>query len=180
MTYVLRQTNGIQALEGEILATSINDVPVGWRPRYFLTILILRVQVGKARPPWSLAHRLASTHYLTPVQAAARTHMPKDSLPPLPLSGLFAVAKPSGPTSMAIINDVKALINTSPLFVEQEKLAAYKEGRNEKPKRRKWKSNKDMAKIGQGGTLDPLAGELTKPRPGSCFSDSITVRWRSR
>jgi len=90
--------------------------------------------------------------------------MPKDSSPPLPLSGLFAVAKPSGPTSMAIIDHVKALINTSSLFVEVEKLAAYKEGNNAKPKRRKRKSNKDMAKIGQGGTLDPLAGELTKPR----------------
>jgi len=85
--------------------------------------------------------------------------MPKDTLPPLPLSGLFAVAKPSGPPSMAIINDIKKLINTSPLFVEQEKLAAYKGGKGEKPKRGKWRSNRDMAKIGQGGTLDPLAGE---------------------
>ena len=85
--------------------------------------------------------------------------MPKYPLPPSPLSGLFAVAKPSGPTSMAIINDIKKLINGSPFFVEQEKLAAFKEGKNEKPKRRKWKSNRDMAKIGQGGTLDPLAGE---------------------
>jgi len=41
--------------------------------------------------------------------------------------------------------------------VEQEKLAAHKEGKSEKRKRRKWKSNSDMAKIGQGGTLDPLA-----------------------
>lgn len=85
--------------------------------------------------------------------------MPKGTVPPLPLSGLFAVAKPSGPTSMAIINDIKNLINTSPLFVEQEKLAAHREGKSEKRKRRKWKSNSDMAKIGQGGTLDPLAGE---------------------
>jgi len=38
---------------------------------------------------------------------------------------------------MAIINDVENLINTSPLFVEQEKLAAHKEGKNEKPKRRR-------------------------------------------
>ena len=89
--------------------------------------------------------------------------MPKDSFPPLPLSGLFAVAKPSGPTSMAIINDVKTLINTSSLLVEQEKLAAHKEGKNENPKRRRWKSNKDMAKIDRGRVLDPLAGELTKP-----------------
>jgi tRNA pseudouridine55 synthase len=86
--------------------------------------------------------------------------MPKDTLPPFPLSGLFAVVKPSGPTSMAIINDVKNLINTSSLFVEPEKLAAYKEGMNEEPKRRKWKSNRNMVKIGQGGTLDPLAGGL--------------------
>jgi len=88
--------------------------------------------------------------------------MPKDTLPPLPLSGLFAVAKPSGPTSMAITNDIKNLINTSGLFVEQEKLAAHKEGKNEKPKKRKRKSNRDMVKIGQGGTLDPLAGEFAK------------------
>lgn len=101
--------------------------------------------------------------------------MPKDTLPSSPLSGLFAVAKPSGPTSMAIINDVKNLINTSSLFVEQEKLAAHKEGKNEKPKRRKWKSNKDMAKIGQGGTLDPLAGELTESRSASCFSNLVPL-----
>jgi tRNA pseudouridine55 synthase len=88
--------------------------------------------------------------------------MPKDTLPPLPLSGLFAVAKPSGPTSMAIIDDIKNLINTSPLFVEKEKLAAYKEGKSGKPKRRKRRSNRDMAKIGQGGTLDPLAGQQVK------------------
>ena len=122
------------------------------------SLQIPRIRLRKARPPWS---GLASIHHLTPVQAVARARMPKDSHPSLPLSGLFAVAKPSGPTSMAIINDVKTLINTSSLFVEQEKLAAHKEGRNEKPKRRKWKSNKDMAKIGQGGTLDPLAGEST-------------------
>jgi tRNA pseudouridine55 synthase len=96
--------------------------------------------------------------------------MPKDAPPSLPLSGLFAVAKPSGPTSMAVINDVKDLINTSSLFVEQAKLAGHKEGKNEKPKRRRGKSNKDMAKIGQGGTLDPLAGEFTKSHFPFLFS----------
>ena len=106
--------------------------------------------------------------------------MPKDTLPPSPLSGLFAVAKPPGPTSMAIINDVKNLINTSSLFVEREKLASHKEGKSERPKRRKWKSNKDMAKIGQGGTLDPLAGGLAKFSLRFLFSDLITARWRAR
>ena len=71
---------------------------------------------------------------------------------------------------MAIINNVKDLINTSSLFVEQAKLAGHKEGNNEKPKRRKGKSNKDMAKIGQGGTLDPLAGESTKSHLWFLFS----------
>ena len=70
---------------------------------------------------------------------------------------------------MALINDIKSLVNTSSLFVEQEKLAAQKEGKNGKPKRRKWKSNRDMVKIGQGGTLDPLAGESTKLLPMFLF-----------
>jgi tRNA pseudouridine55 synthase len=88
--------------------------------------------------------------------------MPKDTPPSLPLSGLFTVAKPSGPTSVAIINDVKDLIHISSLFVEQAKLAGHKEGKNEKPKRRKWESNRYMVKVGQGGTFDPLVGEFTK------------------
>ena len=119
----------------------------------------LRIHVRKTRPLLSSVFRPRFVHPLAPLQAGAKTLMPKYPLPPSPLSGLFAVAKPSGPTSMAIINDIKKLINGSPFFVEQEKLAAFKEGKNEKPKRRKWKSNRDMAKIGQGGTLDPLAGE---------------------
>lgn len=141
---------------------------------------ISRIYAGKAQPPWSSACRFASTRHVTPVRATAKAQMPKNSLPPLPLSGLFAVAKPSGPTSMAIINDVKNLINTSPLFVEQQKLAARKEGKDEKPKRRKWKSNKDMVKIGQGGTLDPLAGELAESPFPFLFSHLVTARWRSR
>ena len=158
--YVPKQTNEFQALERE-LSPALDQRRPGRVAATIFSLQIPRIRVGKARPPWSSVCCLASIHRLTPVQAS-RTRMPKDSLPSLPLSGLFAVAKPSGPTSMAIINDVKALINTSSLFVEQEKLAAHKEGKNEKPKRRKWKSNKDMAKIGQGGTLDPLAGESTK------------------
>lgn len=149
-------------------------------PVTILSHKISRIYAGKARPPWSSVCRSASTHRVSPVCAAARTNMPKDTLPPLPLSGLFAVAKPSGPTSMAIINDVKNLINTSSLFVEQEKLAARKEGKNEKPKRRKWKSNRDMVKIGQGGTLDPLAGESTEHPFRSHFPGLTVARWCTR
>lgn len=143
---------------------------------------IPRIYARKAQPPWSSVYCLASIHHDIPVQVSTRVRMPKDTLPPLPLSGLFALAKPSGPTSMTIINEVKNLINTSSLFVEREKLAAHKEGKNEKPKRRKWKSNKDMAKIGQGGTLDPLAGELAQSsfRFFFSFSDLIIARWRAR
>ncbi|KAF5381082.1 hypothetical protein D9615_004017 [Tricholomella constricta] len=78
--------------------------------------------------------------------------MPKISLPPFPVSGLFGVAKPSGPTSMSVINDVKFLIAQSRIFVEAEKLEKMK---GKKVKR--GKHARDGVKIGQGGTLDPLA-----------------------
>jgi tRNA pseudouridine55 synthase len=82
--------------------------------------------------------------------------MPKVSLPDLPVSALFAVAKPSGPTSMAVINDIKQLVASSRLFVEAEKLDEQK--RNGKSKGfRGGKRARDTVKIGQGGTLDPLA-----------------------
>lgn len=76
--------------------------------------------------------------------------MPKAVVPPLPLSGLFAVSKPSGPTSMAVLEDIKQLVGNSRLFVDPRKLEnrTGKEGR---------KRRKDAVKIGQGGTLDPLA-----------------------
>lgn len=68
----------------------------------------------------------------------------------LPLSGLFAVAKPSGPTSMAVVNEIKALVTNSRMFVEESKL-------KEKTKKKKGKFSRENVKIGQGGTLDPLA-----------------------
>lgn len=71
----------------------------------------------------------------------------------LPLSGLFAVAKPSGPTSMHVVNEMKKLITTSRLFVEDAKLKQQKD----KGKHKKNRFAKDVVKIGQGGTLDPLA-----------------------
>ncbi|OSD01526.1 pseudouridylate synthase 4 [Trametes coccinea BRFM310] len=76
--------------------------------------------------------------------------MPKDEQAG-PLSGLFGVVKPSGPTSMSLVNDVKKLVANSPLFVEKSKLAQKaKSGK-------KGKFRRDAVKIGQGGTLDPLA-----------------------
>jgi tRNA pseudouridine55 synthase len=79
--------------------------------------------------------------------------MPKVSIPPVPLSGLFGVVKPSGPTSMSVLTDIKKLVGRSRLFVEPEKLA-----KPDQPKRHsKRRSRLDPVKIGQGGTLDPLA-----------------------
>jgi len=69
----------------------------------------------------------------------------------LPVSGLFGVAKPSGPTSMSIVNDLQQLIARSRLFVSAEKLEKIK---NKKIDR---KRGKETVKVGQGGTLDPLA-----------------------
>ena len=130
-----------------------------------------RIYARKPRPPWSSVSHPTFAHRLAPIKTTARARMPKDTLPPSPLSGLFAVAKPSGPTSMAVINDVKNLINTSSLFVEREKLAPHPEN-SEKPRRRKRKSNRDMVKIGQGGTLDPLAGESSESPLRFLFSQS--------
>ncbi|KAJ7940554.1 pseudouridylate synthase 4 [Mycena leptocephala] len=74
--------------------------------------------------------------------------MPKATLPTVPLSAFFGVVKPSGPSSMAVINDVKQLIVRSKLFVHADKIEKSKKKTN---------LRKSDIKIGQGGTLDPLA-----------------------
>ncbi|KAJ6547643.1 pseudouridine synthase [Mycena capillaripes] len=73
--------------------------------------------------------------------------MPKAPVPSIPLSAFFGVVKPSGPTSMAIINDVKELVVRSKLFMDEDKIKSKK----------KLNLRKSEIKIGQGGTLDPLA-----------------------
>ncbi|KAF9227691.1 pseudouridine synthase [Gyrodon lividus] len=81
--------------------------------------------------------------------------MPKVAVSLLPLSGLFAVSKPSGPTSMSVIEDIKQLVSKSRLFVEVEKLENRAPGKEKTFNR--GKRRKGSIKIGQGGTLDPLA-----------------------
>jgi len=76
--------------------------------------------------------------------------MPKFSFP---LSGLFGVLKPSGPTSMSVLKDVKKLVAKSSLFVEPDKLVKQ----DHLGKHSRKRSRFDPVKIGQGGTLDPLA-----------------------
>ncbi|KAF7304818.1 Dihydrodipicolinate synthetase [Mycena kentingensis (nom. inval.)] len=85
----------------------------------------------------------------TVVPALARS-MPKVSKDALPVSGFFGVVKPSGPTSMAIINDLKLAVARSKIFVAADKIE------KNKGKRISMHGKNDV-KIGQGGTLDPLA-----------------------
>ncbi|KDQ60980.1 hypothetical protein JAAARDRAFT_31980 [Jaapia argillacea MUCL 33604] len=83
--------------------------------------------------------------------------MPKVVPSTLPLSGLFAIAKPSGPPSMTVINEIKHLIGNSKLFVEAGKLKEAQDNRKNKGKGGRGRSAREAVKIGQGGTLDPLA-----------------------
>lgn len=79
-----------------------------------------------------------------------------------PLSGLFAIAKPSGPTSMHILDTLKPLLASSDLFYEPgtpEPHSKKHKGRRTKPWERALlqRCGRMPPKIGQGGTLDPLA-----------------------
>jgi len=83
--------------------------------------------------------------------------MPKVTLPALPLSAVFAVAKPSGPTSMSIVETMKPLLHTSRLFATDAELAAASSSSTKKKHNRRGKGGGHTIKIGTGGTLDPLA-----------------------
>jgi hypothetical protein len=89
--------------------------------------------------------------------------MPKTPAP-LPLSGLFGIVKPSGPTSMHVVDQLKKLVCNSRLFVDEDKLAKTTV---------KKRSRRDNVKVGQGGTLDPLAEGVL----GECI---ISIRSGSR
>lgn len=79
-----------------------------------------------------------------------------------PLSGLFGINKPSGPTSMSLLDDLKPLFATSPLFADADgnrvNDKSRKRGKFGAKGKAKWAGGVAGApKIGQGGTLDPLA-----------------------
>ncbi|KAK4687618.1 tRNA pseudouridine55 synthase, partial [Tremellales sp. Uapishka_1] len=78
--------------------------------------------------------------------------MPKAApSPPIPLNGLFPIAKPSGPTSMKIIDAITPLLLDSRLFDDP------KNPRTSANKGKKRNAAHQGMKVGQGGTLDPLA-----------------------
>ncbi|KAF8758400.1 hypothetical protein RHS01_02385 [Rhizoctonia solani] len=82
--------------------------------------------------------------------------MPKVSTSSLPLDGLFAIVKPSGPTSMSILDRLKPLLARSRLLVDQEEYQkALAEKEKQKKRRGKFKSGRmskpsDRPKLGQG------------------------------
>lgn len=81
-----------------------------------------------------------------------------------PLSGIFGVNKPSGPLSMTLLEDIKELFAYSPLFKNRDgSLPAENGGKGWRGGKRDIRMSKAEKKrnappkIGQGGTLDPLA-----------------------
>ncbi|KAI0032213.1 pseudouridine synthase [Vararia minispora EC-137] len=80
--------------------------------------------------------------------------MPKLASSSLPASALFGIVKPSGPTSMAIVDGIKQLARKSHLFMEAKQADV---NRKSGKKQRRGKRGASDVKIGQGGTLDPLA-----------------------
>ena len=94
--------------------------------------------------------------------------MPKATVPVLPLSGIFAVNKPSGPTSMSLLTRLKPLFSSSKLFVPESELDKTRmgskypgptptTGKKQKNKPNWKRISKHYVKLGSGGTLDPLA-----------------------
>ncbi|CEH12987.1 pseudouridine synthase [Ceraceosorus bombacis] len=86
------------------------------------------------------------------------------SLDDRPLSGIFGINKPSGPLSMVLLDDIKELFAYSSLFKNPDgSLPAENGGRGWRGGKRKTGLSKAERKknappkIGQGGTLDPLA-----------------------
>ncbi|GHJ86571.1 hypothetical protein NliqN6_2973 [Naganishia liquefaciens] len=80
--------------------------------------------------------------------------MPKSvRLPDFPLSGLVPIEKPSGPTSMRVIDMIKPLLAESRLFHDPKAVTPQEI----KAEVKKLMKHRGGLKIGQGGTLDPLA-----------------------
>lgn len=80
------------------------------------------------------------------------------------MNGIFAVDKPSGPSSADIISQIKKALNASTLVEGSEaNIGPAKSKRNQRNRKKggkQWwknKNNQDAVKVGHGGTLDPLA-----------------------
>ncbi|KAH9811579.1 pseudouridine synthase [Melampsora americana] len=74
-----------------------------------------------------------------------------------PLSGLFAINKPSGMVSMTLLNSLQSLFCRSPLFNADYEAYSNDRGTSKFKNKRGKGRRKPLVKMGQGGTLDPLA-----------------------
>ncbi|GAA5886803.1 hypothetical protein JCM5296_006408 [Sporobolomyces johnsonii] len=81
--------------------------------------------------------------------------MPK--APKRPLSCLFAINKPTGQPSMTLLNKLQPLFASSLLFKDPSKPQTHDQPNKARGKGRRSKWKDDRVKMGQGGTLDPLA-----------------------
>lgn len=68
------------------------------------------------------------------------------------MNGIFAINKPSGPSSNDVLTQLKEYLSKSPIFKDQIELQLSQL----KPRQRK-QARFQFVKIGHGGTLDPLA-----------------------
>ncbi|GAA6021875.1 hypothetical protein JCM10207_004527 [Rhodosporidiobolus poonsookiae] len=75
------------------------------------------------------------------------------------LSALFAINKPTGIPSMTLLNQLQPLFSSSQLFKDPNKDTQDLAGRGGKGGRggKRRRGGADKVKMGQGGTLDPLA-----------------------
>lgn len=111
------------------------------------------------------AHNLIRpTSILIKMSEPASNLNPKDSDPlkrfNTPLSGLFAINKPSGMISMKLLNSLQPLFSRSPLFTDGHSVHpsdCTSSGQPKSKSKRSKSRRKALVKIGQGGTLDPLA-----------------------
>lgn len=81
-----------------------------------------------------------------------------DRLPSFPVSGVVGIVKPSGPTSMSLLDALKPLLAASKVFQDvSAHTGSGRPGRNRRKRFRGGDGSAGTPKLGQGGTLDPLA-----------------------
>lgn len=83
-----------------------------------------------------------------PIKSLKRS-FEQDQLPSFPVSGIFGIVKPSGPSSMQILDKLKPMLGKSKVFQSIEN--------KQQKSRRNRRGAGTIPKLGQGGTLDPLA-----------------------
>ncbi|SNX87233.1 related to tRNA pseudouridine synthase B [Melanopsichium pennsylvanicum] len=114
--------------------------------------------------PSAAAAAAVTSSSVGPIRNALRTAASATaSISTRPLSGIFGINKPSGPTSMSLLDELKPLFATSPLFADADGKRSQDHSRKRGKFTKRGKDNKfaggvaGAPKLGQGGTLDPLA-----------------------